>query len=154
MIKQEKMLRELGIHLEDVSSQNNELIEKVDEQVEQNAVLNFKIDNIQNKLEIAVEDRAPQPKQNLKRERFILLKRNDDHYPYYTIRAQDINARSALKRQKNLYNEVSVLLDLTCHPNSKGVVFNLCKVAISKSKINEEELIKAMETINDEKRDV
>ncbi len=34
MIKQEKMLRELGIHLEDVSSQNNELIEKVDEQVE------------------------------------------------------------------------------------------------------------------------
>ncbi len=63
MIKQEKMLRELGIHLEDVSSQNNELIEKVDEQVEQNAVLNFKIDNIQNKLEIAVEDRAPQPKQ-------------------------------------------------------------------------------------------
>ncbi len=29
------MLRELGIHLEDVSSQNNELIEKVDEQVEQ-----------------------------------------------------------------------------------------------------------------------
>ncbi len=135
MIKQEKMLRELGIHLEDVSSQNNELIEKVDEQVEQNAVLNFKIDNIQNKLEIAVEDRAPQPKQNLKRERFILLKRNDDHYPYYTIRAQDINARSALKRQKNLYNEVSVLLDLTCHPNSKGVVFNLCKVAISKSKI-------------------
>ncbi len=59
MIKQEKMLRELGIHLEDVSSQNNELIEKVDEQVEQNAVLNFKIDNIQNKLEIAVEDRAP-----------------------------------------------------------------------------------------------
>ncbi len=64
MIKQEKMLRELGIHLEDVSSQNNELIEKVDEQVEQNAVLNFKIDNIQNKLEIAVEDRAPQPKQN------------------------------------------------------------------------------------------
>ncbi|AAK81943.1 006L [Invertebrate iridescent virus 6] len=167
MIKQEKMLRELGIHLEDVSSQNNELIEKVDEQVEQNAVLNFKIDNIQNKLEIAVEDRAPQPKQNLKRERFILLKRNDDYYPYYTIRAQDINARSALKRQKNLYNEVSVLLDLTCHPNSKtlyvrvkdelkqkGVVFNLCKVSISNSKINEEELIKAMETINDEKRDV
>ncbi len=37
------MLRELGIHLEDVSSQNNELIEKVDEQVEQNAVLNFKL---------------------------------------------------------------------------------------------------------------
>ncbi len=43
MIKQEKMLRELGIHLEDVSSQNNELIEKVDEQVEQNAVLTLKL---------------------------------------------------------------------------------------------------------------
>ncbi len=63
MIKQEKMLRELGIHLEDVSSQNNELIEKVDEQVEQKCCFKLKIDNIQNKLEIAVEDRAPQPKQ-------------------------------------------------------------------------------------------
>ncbi len=79
---------------------NNELIEKVDEQVEQNAVLNFKIDNIQNKLEIAVEDRAPQPKQNLKRERFILLKRNADHYPYYTIRAQDIMQEVHLNGKK------------------------------------------------------
>ncbi len=40
--------------------------------------------------------------------------------------------RSALKRQKNLYNEVSVLLDLTCHPNVKTVLYLIVgKVAIS-----------------------
>ncbi len=33
MINKKKCCGELGIHLEDVSSQNNELIEKVDEQV-------------------------------------------------------------------------------------------------------------------------
>ncbi len=38
MIKQKNVAVKLGSHLEDVSSQNNELIEKVDEQVEQNAV--------------------------------------------------------------------------------------------------------------------
>jgi Protein of unknown function (DUF3627) len=77
---------------------NNELLEKVDDQ-------NDKLDVIQNKLDIAVEDRAPQPKKTNKRERFILLKRNDPDFKYYTIRAQDVNARIAIKRQRTLFTE-------------------------------------------------
>ncbi len=51
------------------------------------------MDVVQTKLNISVEDRAPQPDKNKRRERFLLLKRNDENYPYYTIRAQDINAK-------------------------------------------------------------
>lgn len=58
--KDRELLRSLGVHLEDVSCQNNELLEKVDEQ-------NDKLVVIQNKLDIAVEDRAPQPKKPNKR---------------------------------------------------------------------------------------
>ena len=161
------MLRTMGVELKgirhensDLLDQNNELLEKVDEQ-------GGKIDAIQTKLEIAVEDRAPQPKKNDKRERFILIKRNDEEYPYYTIRAQDVSARTALKRQRNLFSKVSVLLNISCHPNSKtlyvrikddlkqkGVVFNLCKISINNSDITEEDLIKAMEVVNEEKRDI
>lgn len=45
---------------------------------------------MQRKLGIAVEDRAPLPEDKAKRERIVLLKRNDDeYYPYYIIRAPD-----------------------------------------------------------------
>lgn len=155
--RQEEMLRSLGVHLEDVACQNNELLEKVDDQ-------NEKLDVIQNKLDIAVEDRAPQPKKTNKRERFILLKRNDPHFKYYTIRAQDVNARIAIKRQRTLFTEVEILMDIHCHPNSKtlyvrvkedlkekGVIFNLCKISLEESPITEEQLIQAMQIINDEK---
>ena len=124
-------------------------------------------DAIQQKLETAVEDRAPQPAKKNMCERFILIKRNNETYPYYTTRSQDARARGVLKRQRSLYTEVSILLDLSCHPNSKtlfvrvrdelkkkGVAFKSCKISLAGSTINEEELIKAMNTINDEKRDI
>ena len=124
-------------------------------------------DTIQQKLEISVEGRAPQPAKKDKRERFILIKRNDETYPYYATRSQDIRARGVLKQQRSLYKEVSILLDLPCHPNSKtlfvrvrdelkkkGVVFKSCNISLTGSIIDEEELIKAMNTINDEKRDI
>ncbi|MGL5962470.1 MAG: DUF3627 domain-containing protein, partial [Cetobacterium sp.] len=110
--RQEKMLLNLGIRFDEQEQQNNELLEKVDDQ-------NNKLDNIQHKLNISVEDRAPQPKQSGKRERFILLKRNDLDYPYYNIRAQHTNAQSALRKQKAVYSEIKILLDLPYHPNSK-----------------------------------
>jgi len=158
--RQEKMLLNLGIRFDEQEQQNNELHEKVDDQ-------NNKLDNIQHKLNIAVEDRAPQPKQSGKRERFILLKRNDLDYPYYNIRAQHTNAQSALKKQKAVYSEIKILLDLPYHPNSKtlyvrireelkakGVEFNICKLSLANAEITEQELIKMMEGINDEKRDI
>ena len=146
--------------------QNNE---KVDDQ-------NEKLDNIQHKLDqdarsaslseaqLAVQDRAPQPHKSPKRERFILLKRNDDYYPYYTIRAQDISARASIRKQKTLYQSVDILLDLPFHPNSKtlfvrikdrlkkmGVVFNLCSISIENSALSEQEFVDTLKEINNEK---
>ncbi len=98
---------------------------------------------------------------------FLLLKRNDENYPYYTIRAQDINAKKALKRQKDMFSDVTILLDLICHPNTKtfyvrikdglkkkGVEFHLCEISIEDSQITEQDLVEAMMKINDEKREI
>jgi hypothetical protein len=73
MQKQEQYMRSLGISLEEVKDQNEELLEKNEE-------VNKKADNIQRKLNIAVVDRAPQPEDESKRERFVLLKRNDPEF--------------------------------------------------------------------------
>ena len=157
ILRQEQLLRQLNINLDDVACQNNELLEKVDDQ-------NEKLDSIQHKLDIAVQDRAPQPHKSPKRERFILLKRNDDYYPYYTIRAQDISARASIRKQKTLYQSVDILLDLPFHPNSKtlfvrikdrlkkmGVVFNLCSISIENSALSEQEFVDTLKEINNEK---
>ncbi|MGL5355071.1 MAG: DUF3627 domain-containing protein [Cetobacterium sp.] len=154
MKRQEKMLQKLGITLDDMAQQNDDLIDR-------NDILIEKVDTVQKKLNIAVEDRAPQPEQTGKRERFILLKRNDDDYPYYAIRAQHSSALTSLRKQRQVYESVDILLDLNCHPNSKtlyvriknelkqqGVVFKLCKISIENSEVDEEKLVKVMKGVN------
>jgi hypothetical protein len=166
-LQDRKLLRSLGVQLDEVCDQNNELLEKAEEQEELNIELHHKIGTIQTKLNIAVEDRAPQPKKPDRQERFMFVKRPDEHYPYYIVRAQNISAKRAIKRQEKQYGNVSILLDLPYHPNSKtlyvrikenlkkkGVEFNLCSISIKNATITEEELLDAMKVINDEKRDV
>ena len=84
MVRQEQYMRSLGISLEEVKDQNEELLDS-------NKGLHKQNKKIQRKLGIAVEDRAPQPEDESKRERFVLLKRNDPEFMgYYTIRAHSI----------------------------------------------------------------
>jgi hypothetical protein len=64
--KDREYMRSLGISLEEVKEQNEELLDD-------NKDLKKKADNIQRKLGIAVEDREPLPADEKKRERFILL---------------------------------------------------------------------------------
>jgi hypothetical protein len=155
------LLRSMGIDLLDVKNQNVELLEEVQD-------TNTKLTTVQKKLNIAVEDRAPLPSQNRKKERFVLLKRNDEEdFPYYTIRAQHSNAQTALKSQRRLFGKIEILLDFHCHPNSKslfvrirdnlkrkGVEFSNCKISIRGSSVSEGELIETMKQINDEKMNV
>jgi hypothetical protein len=161
MLRQEQYMRSLGISLEEVKDQNEELLEG-------NKGLKKQNKNIQRKLGIAVEDRAPQPEDESKRERFVLLKRNDsDYYPYYTIRAQDSYTTKKLKTQRTLFPDLVVLLDFKCSPNSKtlynrikenlklkNVTFKNNDIEIEDSQITEEELIDEMKVINDQKYDV
>ena len=154
-------MRSLGISLEEVKDQNEELLEKNEE-------VNKKADNIQRKLNIAVIDRAPQPEDETKRERFVLLKRNDPEFMgYYTIRAQDSYTTKKLKTQRTLFPNLVVLLDFKCNPNSKtlynrikenlklkNVTFKNNDIEIEDSQITEEELIDEMKAINDQKYSV
>jgi hypothetical protein len=161
------IVKRMNIKLDDMADKNDELLERNETIVDQNNRLETRVVSIQTKLDVAVEDRAPQPDRVEAREHFILLKRNDDDYPYYTIRAQEVNARNALRRQEQLYDETTVLLDIDLQPNSKtlyvrikddlrarGVAFRYCKISIEESDVTEAELVESMRAINDEKRKV
>jgi hypothetical protein len=117
-------------------------------------------------LGIAVQDRAPLPRQKNKQERFVLIKRAQKRngltpeHIYYTIRAQDSRAKQSLRTQETMY-DIQVLLDLTCHPNSKtlynrikDVQFSYNNISIVRSKINEKMLVAYMRKIDDKKLDV
>jgi len=118
----EESNKRLGIKLDDVLDKNDELLEK-------NETIETRVVSIQTKLDIAVEDRAPQPDRVEAREHFILLKRNAD-YPYYTIRAQEVNARNALRR----YDETTVLLDIDVRAKRAAKLTQTLKLCTSESK--------------------
>jgi hypothetical protein len=154
-------MRSLGISLEKVKDQNEELLDETKGLKKQNK-------SIQRKLGIAVEDRAPLPEDEDKQERFVLLKRNDDeHYQYYTIRAQHGYTERKIKTQRLLFPRLQILLDFTAHPNSKtlynrikkelkakNVVFDHTNIDLEGAEIDEQELIDKMKVINDQKYDV
>jgi hypothetical protein len=153
MLRQEQYMRSLGITLEEVKDQNDDLKSDVKE--------------VQRKLNIAVEDRAPLPLSPKKQERFILIKRNDpDYMPYYTIRAQHDYTSRKIKSQLLLFPELEILLDFKANPNSKtlyvrikdklkdqGVMFDGNNIELH-GIISEEELIEEMKIINDSKREI
>jgi hypothetical protein len=154
-LRAEDMLRRMGINITDLKYQNVELLEEVTV--------------VQHKLGIAVEDRAPLPSENKKKERFALLKRNDDAFPYYAIRGQNYYVETVLKDQLKWWqSDAKVVLDLQCHPNSKtlfvrvkdrlkkkpNVEINGCKISISGSPVSEDELLEMIREVNDEKLNV
>jgi hypothetical protein len=163
------LLRSMGINLLDVKNQNVELLDQTTELLEEVQDANTKLTTVQKKLNIAVEDRAPLPSQNRKKERFVLLKRNDEEdFPYYAVRGQHSYVQTVLKNQRQLFGKIKILLDFHCHPNSKtlfvrirdslkrkGVEFSNCKISIRDSTtVSEGELVETMKQINDEKLQV
>ena len=157
----ENYVRSLGISLEHVKDQNDELLDR-------NKGLKHDIKQVKTKLGIAVEDRAPLPENKAKQERFVLLKRNDDeYYPYYTIRAQDDYTKRKLKFERQHFPNLEVLLDFACNPNSKTlytrikeslkakrVVFKGNNIDLEPSDVTEQQLMDEMIMINDAKREV
>lgn len=106
-------MRSLGISLEEVKDQNEELLDC-------NKGLKQEVTKVQRKLGIAVEDRAPLPVDLKKQERFVLIKRNDpDFMPFYTIRAQNEYTSRKIKSQRVFFPDLEILLDFKANPNSK-----------------------------------
>ena len=148
-------MRSLGISLEEVKDQNEDLLVEMRGLKKQNK-------SIQHKLEIAVEE------EETKRERFVFLKRNDDkYYPYYTIRAQDSYTKHKLKSERLNFPKLEVLLDFKCNPNSKTlfnrikenlkakkVIFKGNNIDLEDSEVTEKELIQEMALLNESRKDV
>src|SRR5574343_52428 len=154
-------VRSLGISLEHVKDQNDELLDR-------NKSLKSDIKQVKTKLNIADEDRAPLPENKAKQERFVLLKRNDDeYYPYYTIRIKDDYTKRKLKFKRQHFPNLEILLDFACNPNSKTlytrikeslkakrVVFKGNNIDLEPSDVTEQQLMNEMIMINDAKREV
>jgi len=173
------LVKQMDIRSKETSVKLNELLQKNDELLETVHDLNdtadqqtLQLQTVQHKLGVAVKDRAPLPRQKNKQERFVLIKRAQKRngltpeHIYYTIRAQDLRAKQSLRTQETMYI-VEILLDLTCHPNSKTlynrikdeliqkrVQFSYNNISIDKSEIDESELIDHMRKIDDQKQDV
>jgi len=173
------LVKQMDIRSKETSVKLNELLQKNDELLETVHDLNdtadqqtLQLQTVQHKLGVAVKDRAPLPRQKNKQERFVLIKRAQKRngltpeHIYYTIRAQDLRAKQSLRTQETMYI-VEILLDLTCHPNSKtlynrikdeliekGVQFSYNNISIVGSKIDEKMLVAYMRKIDDKKLDV
>nr|CAC19123.1 VIV iridoviral protein homologue [Diadromus pulchellus ascovirus 4a] len=80
---------------------------------------NEQLNEMNNKLDVAVEDRAPIPEDQSKVERFVFLKRPNENYPYYAIRAQAASTKTAIRKQQKEFGAIELLLDFETHPNTK-----------------------------------
>ncbi|CCV01974.1 hypothetical protein IIV22A_130R [Invertebrate iridescent virus 22] len=172
-----KYMRSLGISLETVKDQNEELLDKNNELLGDNKEIKRKLGIASDGLcpssdvcamaHTSVKDRAPLPDDKKKQERFVLLKRNDEDYmPYYTIRAQDSYTTRRLRTQNELFPNLQILLDFKANPNSKslyirikdklkdlGVTFEGNNIDLN-GVIEEEKLIEEMKVINDAKKNI
>jgi regulator of replication initiation timing len=151
-------MRSLGISLEEVKDQNEELLDN-------NKGLKKEVKKVQRKLGIAVEDRAPLPVDEDKQERFVLIKRNDDQtFQYYTIRAQHAYTERRIKIQRTLFPDMTILLDFKANPNSKtlynrikdelrakNVQFSGNNIDLEESEVTQQDLVDEMKVINDQK---
>lgn len=98
-------IRSLGISLEEVKDQNEELLDKTRELRLQNST-------VQRKLGIEVDSKVLKPVTNSTRERVVLIKRNDpDYYPYYSIQARNSYVERKLKFEKLNFPNLEILLD-------------------------------------------
>ncbi|CCA61374.1 anti-repressor Ant [Diadromus pulchellus ascovirus 4a] len=153
---------------ETLLEQNNLALAKLANMGIQLNETNEQLNEMNNKLDVAVEDRAPIPEDCSKVERFVFLKRPNADYPYYAIRAQAASTRTAIRKQQKEFGAIELLLDFETHPNTKtyynriklalnkrGVKFNGNRVRISEdSDMTEADLIRELNKVHEQRRDV
>ena len=145
------LLQHLCRKVETVEQQNDEILEKVE--------------TVQSRLDIKDEEHLPSeqlPSEQLpSQERLVLVKRNDEDYPYQMIVAQRVSVKSKLRSQNSMYTDVKVLLDVPiCSETSKtllsemtnrlkqqGVEIKYRKISLENSRVTEDELVKIMSSL-------
>ena len=157
-LEQRKTLGRMENKMDETLQENSDLKEQATD-------LKSHVIKVQKKLNIAVEDRAPQPDKTIKKERFVMMKRSDAEYPYYVVRGQTAYTASVIKSQKKDHETVEILVDFNHHPNSK-TFYNRVKdqlrsqgaealgnaIRIENSDLTEQDLISILEDVNEEKR--
>ncbi|CCA61467.1 anti-repressor Ant [Diadromus pulchellus ascovirus 4a] len=167
----EEQLKELLVvrnQNDDLLSQNTLALNRLANMGIQLNETNEQLNEMNNKLDVAVEDRAPIPDDCSKVERFVFLKRPNADYPYYAIRAQAASTKTAIRKQQKEFGAIELLLDFETHPNTKtyynriklalnkrGVKFNGNRVRIADdSDMTEADLIRELNKVHEQRRDV
>jgi hypothetical protein len=143
----------------EVRDQNNLLLDQNDEIQGELAV-------VQDKLDTSLEDRCPKVLTKNRLEQFVLIKKNkpSDQYPYYVICGQQVYVTSRITSLKRRYSKMTIILKLQYQPNTKNLFGRFKEthkddVVVKMNDIqlvtlNESELIKAFEELDDEKLNI
>jgi len=141
----------------DAEERHDELMDKVEE-------VQYDLNIVGEKLDIAVEDRSPKVKAELLRERFIIFKRNDERAlsPYYVMRGQDYYINGKLPSHRKLYPNLAIIFDISCQPNPRNLFVRFKELKDPRFRVignnirttDEDALIEVFNRLNDEKRNV
>jgi hypothetical protein len=138
----------------DSEERHDELMDKVEE-------VQYDLNVVGEKLDIAVEDRSPKVCDQLMRERFIIFKRNDPRAcPYYVMRGQDHYINGKLPSYKNLFPNLEIIFDISCQPNPRNLFVRFKELKDTRFRVtgnnirttDEEALLQVFHKLNNDKR--
>ncbi len=115
-----------------------ELIQKqsgiLTELKEDNEITHGALTDLQNRFEVAADERAPRTRSLATRDRFMIIKINKPNYQwtYYAIRVQHISLNSTLKKLRLRYPQFTELVSIPYQPNGINF-FNLAKEQLGAS---------------------
>ena len=128
---------DLARRIDDLKEENsrrlNDLVERNDDLKDQNDEILGHLEIVQDKLDIATDDRAPKTICIHKRERFILFnkKSDDELFEYYVIRGQQAYCTGRMSTLCKKYPRMSILIDIEYQPNAINL-FNRFKEQFSR----------------------
>jgi hypothetical protein len=128
---------------------------------------NDRLDDLRDKLDIASDQRVLPTSNRKLREKFILLRLNDEDdtvFDYYVIRCQTRAIKKAIQKIREVYPEAERILTITCQPNSKNLYnrikeelannIEVYKNYISPYNMSHARFIKRIREINEERYDL
>lgn len=141
----------------DSEERHDELMDKVEE-------VQFDLNIVGEKLDIATEDRAPKVYSEPMRERFIIFKRNDHRAlsQYYAMRGQDHYINGKLPSHQRLFPNLQIIFDICCQPNPRNLFVRFKELKDRRFRVtgnniqttDEEALLDVFNKLNNDKKTV
>ena len=128
---------------------------------------NDRLDDLRDRLDTASDQRVLPTNNRKLREKFILLRLNDEDdtvFDYYVIRCQTRAIKKAIQKIREIYPEAERVLTITCQPNSKNLYnrikeeladnIEVYKNYISPYNMSHNQFIRRIREINEERYDL